>query len=141
MIIGVGNPDRGDDAAGRLAARRLLSLGLDAREHSGEGASLLEAFSGAERVVLIDAVRTGAPPGSITVWDARHASLPRQALRGSTHAFGVAEAVELARAIDRLPASLTIYGIEAQQFDSGAGLSPAVRDALEQLVERIAAVG
>lgn len=138
MIIGVGNPDRGDDAAGRLAARRLSSLGLDAVEHSGEGTALLEAWSGAGRVILIDAVVTGAPPGTITVWDARNVPLPRQAFRGSTHAFGVAEAVELGRALDRLPASLTIYGIEAQQFQPGAGLSPVVSEAVAQLAERIA---
>jgi hydrogenase maturation protease len=139
VIIGVGNPDRGDDAAGRLAARRLRSLGLDAVvEHSGEGTALLEAWSGAGRVILIDAVVTGAPPGTITVWEARKAPLQRTSFRGSTHAFGVAEAVELARALDRLPASLTIYGIEAQQFQPGAGLSPAVSDAVGQLAERIA---
>ena len=138
MIIGVGNSDRGDDAAGWLAARRLRSLGLDAREHSGEGVALLEAWTGAGRVILIDAVVTGAPPGTITVWDARNAPLQREAFRCSTHAFGVAEGVELARTLDRLPASLTIYGIEAQQFQPGAELSPAVSGAIEKLVERIA---
>jgi len=137
VIIGVGNPDRGDDAAGRLAARCLRSLGLEALEHSGEGAALLEAWTGAGRVFLIDAVVTGAPPGTIMVWDAHSAPVPREAFRCSTHAFGVAEAVELARALDRLPASLTIVGIEAQQFERGAELSVVVREAVEQVVELI----
>ncbi len=138
LIIGVGNADRGDDAAGPLVARRLRCLGLDAREHNGEGLSLIESWTGAEDVILIDAVLTGAPPGTITIWDARQAPVVRDAFRGSTHAFGVAEGVELARALGHLPPTLTIYGIEAQHFLPGHPPSPAILRAVEEVARRIA---
>ncbi|MBI3693895.1 MAG: hydrogenase maturation protease [Acidobacteria bacterium] len=98
----------------------------------------MEGWSDAEEVILVDAVVTGVPPGAITVWDARTAPLAGDFIRCSTHAFGVAEAVELARLLDRLPPRLRIYGIEGTNFEPGAEPSPAVREAAERLAEQIA---
>jgi len=140
LIIGCGNTDRGDDAAGILLARRLLQLGLDAREQSGDAAALLFAFeeSGACRPVIVaDAVVSGARPGTVIAWDAVANPLPKETFRCSTHALGVAEAVELARALGKLPASLTIYGIEGTDFRQGAVPSAAVLAAVEELARRI----
>jgi hydrogenase maturation protease len=141
LIIGCGNRDRGDDAAGLLVVERLRSLGIAAEEHSGEGLALIEAWSGAARVILIDAVVTGAAPGTISVWDARTAPVSRDAFRASTHSFGVAEAVELARALGRLPASLAIYGIDGRNFARGSQPAPEVLAAAEELAQQIARLG
>ncbi|MGA2327140.1 MAG: hydrogenase maturation protease [Bryobacteraceae bacterium] len=138
LIIGCGNPDRGDDAAGLLVARRLRSLGIEALERGGEGLDLLESWSGAESVIIVDAVISGASVGSISVWDAQTAPVARAVFRASTHAFGVAEAVELGRALAQLPPSLRIYGIEAGQFELGSPPSPEVLAAVEELARRIA---
>jgi hydrogenase maturation protease len=54
-------------------------------------------------------------------------------MRCSTHALGVAEAIELARALGRLPARLEVYAIEGARFTAGAGLSPAVEQAVGKL--------
>lgn len=138
LIIGCGNADRGDDAAGLLVARRLRSLGIEAQERGGEGLRLLESWSGAESVIIVDAVISGAAAGAISVWDARTAPVARDIFRASTHAFGVAEAVELGRVLGRLPPSLRIYGIEAGQFEPGSPPSPEVLAAVEELARRIA---
>ena len=138
LIVACGNPDRGDDAAGPLVADRLRSLGIPAEKRTGEGLDLLESWSGAESVIIVDAVVTGAPAGTISVWDAHRAPVVRDVFRASTHAFGVAEAVDLGRALGRLPKSLTIYGIEAAQFEQGSPPSPPVLAAVEQLAFRIA---
>ncbi len=140
LIVACGNSERGDDAAGLLVAGHLRSLGIEAREHSGEGLSLMESWVGAEHVILVDAVVTGSAAGAILVWNGRTAPLARDAFRCSTHAFGVAEAVELARALDRLPPRLTIYGIEAASFTSGTGPSDSVRAAAEETAAQIAAL-
>lgn len=113
-------------------------MGIAAQEHSGEGLALIESWSGAESVLLIDAVVTGAAPGSISVWDARTAPVARDAFRASTHSFGVAEAVELARALGRLPASLRIYGIEGRNFEQGSEPAPEVLAAVDELARIIA---
>jgi hydrogenase maturation protease len=138
LILGCGNADRGDDAAGLLVVQRLRSWGIEAAEHHGEGLALLESWSGAECVILVDAVISGAAAGSISVWDARTAPLSRDAFRASSHAFGVAEAVELGRALGRLPPSLKIYGIEAAQLEPGSPPSPEVLAAVEEVARRIA---
>jgi hydrogenase maturation protease len=138
LVIGCGNADRGDDAAGLLVAGRLQSLGIDAREHAGDGLALLESWSQAESVIIVDAVISGASEGAISVWDARTAPVARDVFRASSHAFGVAEAVELGRALGRLPPSLTIYGIEARQFELGSPPSLEVLAAVEEVASRIA---
>jgi hydrogenase maturation protease len=70
---------------------------------SGDGAALMEVWRGEETVIIIDAVKSGALPGTIRRFDARAQPIPKDAFRCSTHAFGVAEAIELARALARLP--------------------------------------
>jgi hydrogenase maturation protease len=137
LILGCGNPDRSDDAAGLLVAQRLGQLGVEAHEQPGEMLALMDAWSGAAEVILIDAVMSGAPPGEITRWDGA-APLPREPFRCSTHALGVAEAVELARALGRLPPKLILYGIEGMKFDRGGPVSPEVADAVERLAQDIA---
>ena len=137
-IIGCGTAERGDDAAGLLVARRLRELGVDACEQSGEGLALMEGWTGSDAVILIDAVVTGRPSGTVTVWDASEAPVVADFCRCSTHAFGVAEAVQLARVLDRMPPRLLIYGIEGRQFDIGYPPSPEVVAASEKLARSLA---
>jgi hydrogenase maturation protease len=136
-IIGCGNLDRGDDAAGLLVARRLQALGVEAVEQSGESASLMDCWSGFEQVILVDAIAPGGRPGHISVWNAHAGKLPKDVLACSTHAFGVREAVELARAMDRLPENFFIYGIEGKQFSVGSPLSPEVEHAVGSVVQQL----
>src|ERR1035441_1343482 len=141
VVIGVGNEYRSDDGAGIAVARRLRALfptGVTILEESGEGTALMQAWQGAAWVMLVDAVRSGASPGTIHRLDARAAPLPMGFFHYSTHAFSVAEAVELARSLDELPAHLIVYGIEGATFAAGVELSPAVEQAVEVVVERIA---
>ncbi len=140
LVIGLGNDFRRDDGAGRLAARRVRELAGEAVrviEESGEGAALMDAWRGVELVVLIDAVHSGAKPGTVHRLDAQTQSIPANFFHYSTHAFSVAEAVELARALDQLPPRLIVYGIEGMNFTSGEGLSPEVAAAAEQVAQTI----
>lgn len=143
LVIGIGNDFRRDDGAGRIAARRVREVAGDAIrviEESGEGAALMDAWRGAESVVLIDAVHSGAKPGTVHRLDAQSQPIPANFFHYSTHAFSVAEAVELARALGQLPPRLTVYGIEGNDFTSGEGLSPEVTVAVEQVAQEIAKV-
>jgi hydrogenase maturation protease len=129
-VIGVGSRERGDDAAGLLAARFLRTRvpeGVAVVCCSTDPVSLFEAWAGADRVWLTDAVMSGAPAGTVHRIDvARKALLPRPRCR-STHGLGLAEAVELGRTLGRLPRSLVIYGIEAASFPVGGWPSADVR--------------
>jgi len=139
LILGCGNADRCDDGAGLLVVRRLRELGIKAQELDGNPLALIEAWSeGDGEVAVIDAVVSGRAPGEITTWDARAAPLPAGEFRCSTHDFSVGEAVELARALGRLPAKLTLYGIEGARFDCGMPPSREVVEAVDRLARQLA---
>ena len=140
LVIGVGNEYRSDDAAGLVVARRLrqLSLGnVTVIEASGEGADLMESWKGADTVIIVDAASSGAKPGRIHRIDAREERIPTGLLRYSTHAFSVGEAVELARAMNRLPPRMVVYGIEGERFDEGTVLSRAVKGSVDTVVDLV----
>src|SRR5690242_13621602 len=101
VVIGIGNPDRGDDAAGLLAVRSLGDLagrGIDLVERSGEATELLDALEGADWAILVDAA-AGIAPGTARRFDATAAALPASMTSASTHGMGLAQAIELARAL------------------------------------------
>jgi hydrogenase maturation protease len=135
-VVGVGNPERGDDAAGPAVVARLEGrLPTGARTVVCSGAdpgTLIDAWQGAVAAVLIDAVVSGAEPGRVTVFDVTESPLPPDVRPASTHALGAAAAIELARALDRLPRTLLVVGIEAQSFDAGAPLSKGVAAAIDE---------
>jgi len=143
LIIGCGNFDRGDDAAGLLVARRLHALGVDTLgveiiEHTGETFSLMNCWTGFERVILVDATAPTGTPGQVQVWNAHADKLLEDTFPCSTHAFGVREAVELARAMNHLPPILLIYGIEGKRFFLGAPPSPEVECAVVSVADQLA---
>ncbi len=138
MIIGLGTETRGDDAAGLLVARRLQELGVAALEYSGELLGLMDLWEGAERVILIDALRSGRPPGTIMVLDARQAPFTGDAMPISTHGLGLYETLSLAEELGRLPPHVVIYGIEAHHLEAAGEVSAEVLAAVEEVAERIA---
>jgi len=156
-IIGCGNCDRGDDAVGVLVARRLHALGVETHvvetrgiethgveipgleivEHSGESFSLIDRWTGSDRIILVDATAPSGTPGQIRVWNVPADRLPEDVFPCSTHAYGVREAVELACTMNLLPQILLVYGIEGKQFSFGAPLSPQVERAVETAVQQL----
>ena len=136
-VIGVGNTLRGDDGAGPAVARALGERGADALEHAGDGVGLIDRFDGAARVVVVDAMCAGLAPGTVRVFEAGLTPLPAGRFVRSSHRIGVAEGIELARVLGRLPGRITVYGIEGVYFDYRDGLSPAVEDAVCAVIARI----
>lgn len=142
IVLGVGNPDRGDDAAGRKVARllhRMLPDDVEISEHDGEATDLLARFEGAAAAFLIDACASGASAGTVRRFDVVAAPLPQRVFGVSTHGFGLAEAIELARALGRLPSCCIVYAIEGGSFEAGAPLSPPVEAAVAEVARRMCA--
>jgi hydrogenase maturation protease len=139
LIIGIGDEYRGDDAAGLIVVRQLKERLADSAiviEQSGDGVAMMESWRGAETVIIFDAVMSGAEPGTIHRLDASAQPIPKGAFHYSTHAFGVAEAIELARALGNLPQYLVVYGIEGKNFAVGVGLSVEVERATGEAVRQ-----
>jgi hydrogenase maturation protease len=136
-VIGIGNADRGDDAAGLLVARELVSrlpAAIDVVECAGDQTRLLDAWHGATLVVVVDAMRTGLEPGTLHVLDPTAAPLFDDAAL-SAHGLGLAAALELGRALGNLPERLVIIGIEGADFAAGALVSTEVRGAVTRAVD------
>jgi hydrogenase maturation protease len=138
LVIGIGNPDRGDDGAGRAVAARLEARGFSVIACGGDATTLLDLFDGAGAVVIVDAAVSGAAPGTIVRLDLAAGEDPPRRAGTSTHGFGLAEAIALARSFGTLPARCRLFAIEAAGFEHGAGLSPAVADAVAAATDEIA---
>jgi hydrogenase maturation protease len=137
LVAGLGNRLRGDDAAGLEAARVVAERATDVLvvEHEREPTDLIELWDGARVAIVIDALE-GNEPGRIRRFEADRDELPRRlSTSASTHALELAEVVELARSLDRLPDRLVVLGIEGERFETGAGLSPPVERAVEEAAE------
>jgi hydrogenase maturation protease len=139
-IVCVGNRWRGDDAVGLEVARRLegtLPAGVELQEREGEPTALIDAWDGAQALWLVDAVSSGVAAGTIHRLDASERELPADVFRTSSHHVGLAETVELARALRRLPPRTVVYGIEGGSFEVGDQLTPAVASAVESAAKAV----
>lgn len=140
LVIGVGNEYRSDDGLGICVLRTLRRrVNNDTRmiELSGEGSSLMSAWSDAEHVLIIDAVVSGGPAGMLHRLDAKREKIPKHLFHSSSHTFGVGDAIELARELDELPQSLILYGLEGESFEAGVGLSESVVRMMPDLIHLV----
>jgi len=146
LVVGLGSVDRGDDAAGPVVAAlvgdELTAHGPDdvhVVEHE-DPTALMDLWPGYRSVVVVDAIRSGSDPGTVSVLSIdpgpQGAALPARIEPGpaGTHGLGLAAAVELARALDRLPERLTVVGIHGASFGHGEPLSAAVAAAVPDAV-------
>lgn len=149
VVIGLGNPLLADDGfglevVGRLA--RAYDCGPDVELEDGGtwGMNLLPLLESAERVLFIDAIRTGAAPG--TVQRLEGASIPRQlGLKISPHQVDLQDLVAVATLRGTFPGMAVAIGVEPEVVETRAGLSPSVAarldDVLDAIVEQLRSWG
>ena len=143
LVVGLGNADRGDDAVGLDVARRVLALSpadVDVVT-TDDPAALLDLWAGADDVVVVDAVVSRGEPGTVVRVDGGATGLPIHGWSvGGSHALGLGAAVELSRALGRLPARLVIVGVEIGRSAPGSEPSPAVSAAVDAAARTTLAV-
>ncbi|MBI4387737.1 MAG: hydrogenase maturation protease [Candidatus Omnitrophica bacterium] len=142
LVLGIGNQFRSDDQIGLLAAKAIEAKKLPnvvVRLEQRDGLALLEIWKSFRLVIAIDAVCSNQKviPGTIYYFEADQKPLPTQFRSCSTHAFGLAEAIELSRNLGMLPTSFTVYGVEGKNFEEGEEVSMEVKFGIDQVVERI----
>lgn len=149
LVLGVGNPLMGDDGIGVELAHRLQERDYGPLVHVEDGGTLgmtlLPLLEDADTLILLDAVRTGAPPGSIVTRGKEE--LPRHFSNViSPHEIGMKEVLAAAQLCGTLPRSITLVGVEARHTDFCRPMSAEVTDAMpraialvETLIERAAA--
>jgi hydrogenase maturation protease len=148
LVIGLGSVERGDDAVGPEVARAVAAGVLpEVRviEHV-DPTALLDLWAGHDLGVVVDAVCSNGAAGAVHQLETGEGAppLPQRAWsgagRGGTHAFGLAAAVELARALHRLPPRLVVIGVEAASFEYGDPLTAPVAAAVPVAAARVLAV-
>jgi hydrogenase maturation protease len=141
LVAAVGNPDRGDDGVGPFVAQKLsdsLPAGAKLVVRSGDIMSLIEDWAGFDATIFVDAAAPKGAPGRVHRIDLAQEKLPPKLSFSSSHVFGVAEAIELARVLNLAPKRIIVYAIEGICFDAGAPFTPAVLRAAEEVANCIA---
>lgn len=140
LIIGIGNEFRSDDGYGLTIAREIrekIDPSVRVIEHSGDGASLMEAWKGFDNVIIIDAVCFGKKPGTLHIIDANKEHLPPEKIHHSSHIFGLNDAIETARVLKKLPRNIQIIGVEGKSFVTGTSMSAEIKATMNDVVDKI----
>ena len=140
-MLGLGNLLLGDDGLGAAALARIeanyeLPAGVRLEDGGTLGLGLLGLIAEAEHVILVDAVRTDSPPGTLVRLDGDDV-MPAVRDRLSPHQVGVAELLDTARLIGCYPATVTLLGLVPESIGLGLVRSTAVTASLDKLVEAI----
>lgn len=139
VVIGVGNRMRSDDGAGPAVIDRLrgsVPTDVPLVESMGDVAQILDAWKSSEWVIIVDAVMSGDPSGTVHRLDGRD-GVPTSWRSPSSHLIGLAEAIELGGSLGSLPDEVTVFGIEAENVDGGTTLTAPVAAAVDQVVGEI----
>lgn len=145
LVMGLGNPLMADDGAGLELLRRVLErvkesdLPLDGVEFEDGGTlgmTLLPSIEDAHAVIFLDAVRTGAEPGTVIV--RRKAELPGYFSHViSPHQIGLREVLGAAQFRGTLPESMYLVGIESKDIEFVRPMSDVVMNAMPGAVETV----
>jgi len=139
VIIGIGNPYRGDDSAGWAVVDALGTLeGIDLVKVRSDFAELLELFSSYTNVYVVDACQNSEQVGSWLCLDLLEEEIEEKGL-SSTHGFGLVQAVAFAKSLDQLPQKLQLYAIVGRQYEVGSNMSSEVVQAIDHVKQALLA--
>jgi hydrogenase maturation protease len=145
-VIGIGQSLRGDDAAGLEAVRQWQEKfpetagRLEVRVEASElpGLALLDLLSDVQAAILVDAVQSSHPPGTIhRLTEEELAAFTSDAK--SAHGWGLAETLKLGGQLMTSRPNIRVIGITARELETGADMSDTVRDAIPKVCEAIEA--
>jgi hydrogenase maturation protease len=137
--MGVGSILMTDEGIGIRAVEELerryrFPENVEILDGGTSGIELLSYISGKDYLIIIDAIRSGNPPG--TVLKVEGEDVPAQFLtRISPHQLGISDLLAAAKLTDEMPKQLVLYGIEPKDIVLGIGLSSEVRASLDRLIE------
>jgi hydrogenase maturation protease len=140
VVLGVGNLLLSDEGVGVHVANKLMEMDLppevDVVEGGTDGFRLMNVVTGAARLIVVDAVKGGGPPGSIYRFDIKDAPTYPDEYKTSVHQIGILEVVHLSELIGKAPET-TIIGVEPKSLDMGMELSPEVKAKVPRIIELV----
>jgi hydrogenase maturation protease len=141
LVLGLGNVLLGDDGLGAAAVARLertyhIPSEVQLEDGGTLGMALLGMIAESDRVILVDAVRTDSPPGTLVRIDGEQV-MDAVRDRLSPHQVGVADLLDAARLIDSYPTSVTLLGLVPEKIELSVVRTGAVEAGLDMLVAAI----
>lgn len=135
-VIGIGNIYRRDDAIGIIIAKQIKErLDLDVIE-SSEPSSILEVIDRYDEVIIIDAMRVKSKVGTVHKFENEQVFNFDTEYLTSTHSLNVVDILKMLKSIRDIP-KITLYAIEAADFNIGKGLSKELEVNLEEIRDKI----
>lgn len=143
LVVGLGNPDRGDDGAGAAVVKRLgdkVPDGVTLTTRTGDLLAMLGEWSGFDALICVDAAASLGAPGTVHRFNLADGPLPRElSAPSSSHALGLADALAMGEVLGRLPPTVIVFAIEAETFETGVALSTEVASALDPVARLVRA--
>ena len=141
LVIGVGNPLRGDDGVGVRVAEALVERDLprdvEVVDGGTQGLGIVSLMEGRRRVILVDAADMGRAPGSFVRFKPEDVRMWGDAEHLSIHGAGLRDALLLAQALGTLPEEVVIFGVQPAKIEWESALSPEAEASLPALVEAV----
>jgi len=141
LVIGVGNLLLKDEGVGvhviKELQKRELPPGVEVLDGGVAGWGLLDLFSKASKVLVIDAADMELPPGSMARFTPAEVELPSGELKLSAHGVGLPEVLELARALGHNPPQVIIFGIQPKEISWGMDLTPEVAATVPKVIAAV----
>jgi hydrogenase maturation protease len=140
VILGIGNLLLSDEGIGVHAAHELMKMDLPAGvsvvEGGTDGFRLLNVITEADRLIVVDAVRGGAEPGSIYKFDVKDVRNVPPGFMTSVHQVGILEVIELSGLVGKTPQT-TVIGIEPVSLEMSMELTPELKDKMPRIIELV----
>lgn len=140
VVLGVGNLLLSDEGVGVHVANSLMEMTLPSKveviEGGTDGFSLMDVVMNTDRLILIDAVKGGGPPGSIYRFDIEDCSHYLDFYKTSVHQINILEVISLSKLIGHTPKT-TVIGVEPKSLEIGMELSPEIQAKIPKIIELI----
>jgi hydrogenase maturation protease len=140
VILGVGNVLLSDEGIGVHVANELSTMelppGVSVVEGGTDGFRLLNIITDADRLIVVDAVKGGAEPGSIYRFNIDEVRNVPPGFRTSVHQIGILEVIDLSGLIGKTPKT-TVIGVEPKSLQMSLELSPEIREKIPRIIELV----
>jgi hydrogenase maturation protease len=105
-------------------------------EGGTDGFRLLNIITGADRLIVVDAVKGDALPGTVYRFDIEDVRSCPSGFKTSVHQIGILEVIDLSGLIGKTPRT-TIIGIEPKSLAMSLELSPEIKAQVPKIIELI----
>ena len=140
IVVGIGNPYRGDDGAGWAVIDGLMETigsAVTLVKQRGDVGELIDIFARHKSVYLVDACHSHESKGAWERIDLHKQQVLEENPQTSTHGFSVSQAISLAKNFRRIPNKLILYAIKGDNYSISETLSPSVKRSVDSVIKAI----